>query len=52
MASYSYRDPSAWRHLFAGEGTKGAHGCMTGPIGNWLISTPPNTIGAFGRVVF
>ena len=48
-------DPSAWRRLSAGEGTKGARGCMTGPIANWPISMPPNTMRpgpAFGRAVF
>jgi len=33
-------DPSLWKRLSAGEGTKGA-GSTTGPIASWPISTLP-----------
>ena len=34
---------TAWRRLSAGDGAKG-ESCMTGPISNWPISTPTNTM--------
>lgn len=42
---------TAWKRLSAGQGTTSVF--MTGPIANWLTSTPRNTMNteqAFGRV--